>query len=398
MSVAAPETTGNVAGELPVDRLAPGHWPNPRGPVDTATPAFAELKASIEEQGILEPIVIGPPLLELDGQHAIVAGWRRYTAARALGLPSVPVHQRIDITDARTALRAALAENLAREDMSPLAEAAAIAKLVELGDTQVEAAAAVGVSERTARERLRLLDLPKPVRDGIDAGTIPTTCTRQLQLVADVSPAAATALAKSIANGKTRALDVTDPERLNQVLRMVKTPGLVRLGYLNFKDLGLPPATTRDLKARLKKAKGHDDGGYINLQTSTIGRGLLGEARKAGKLLTIDEGSGGIAHYVAGREWAERFAVAVVEAFERATERDQAERKRRHTKQAKDAQQDPAEQAAEEHRAAAAAIDGHAAPFAAEMNAELGQRLRALHTCAIDGPVGRSSSTSSRGT
>lgn len=387
MTTAVMPDTGNVAGELALDRLAPDHWPNPRGPVDTTSSAFAELKASIAEQGILEPIVIGPPLLELDGCHAIIAGWRRFTAARELGLPSVPVHQKIAITDARAALRAALAENLARESMTPLAEASAIARLIELGDTQVQAAAAVGVSERTARERLRLLDLPKPVRDGIEAGKIPTTCTRQLQLVADVSPAAATAIAKSIATGRTRALDVIDPDKLSRVLDSVKTPGLVSLGYRQIKDLGLPPATARDLKARLKKAKGHDDGGYINLSTSAMGRKLLGEASKAGKLLRVEASHGGVSHYVAGAEWIERAATAVVEAAERSAAQAAAERKRQNAKAAKSEAQDPAARAEAERRAAERALDARAQPYAAAMNAELGERLRALRSCAIEGPV-----------
>lgn len=394
MSTTAIVETGNVAGELPVALLAPGHWPNPRGPVDTTSPAFAELKASIEQQGILEPIVIGPPLLELDGCHAIIAGWRRYTAARALGLPSVPVHQRIDITDARAALRAALAENLAREDMSPLAEASAIARLIELGDTQVQAAAAVGVSERTARERLRLLELPQPVRDGIDAGHVPTTCTRQLQLIADVSPAAATAIAKKMQNGTVRAHDLLEPKRLDEVLsRLDAKAGLVKLSsYTSLKGLGLPAATHDALKARNAKAAGYGDGAGIDISPRVVGKELLGAAAAAGKLIRCIAQHGGEVVYLAGADWHEKIATSAVEHAEKAA----AARTALRTKHNAETQttpapagEDPELLRQDAQRARAAALDARARPHAAHMNAELGDRLRGLASCPIKGGVAR---------
>ena len=78
--------------------------------------------ASIKAQGLLEPVVVGPALLD-DGRHPLIAGWRRLAACAAAGQDTIEVHERGDLTDERAALRAALAENVARQDMTPTAEA-----------------------------------------------------------------------------------------------------------------------------------------------------------------------------------------------------------------------------------------------------------------------------------
>ncbi|MEJ7824936.1 MAG: ParB/RepB/Spo0J family partition protein [Solirubrobacteraceae bacterium] len=387
-----------VEGLLALEQLVVDHWPNPRGNVDTTSDKFAELKASIAEQGLLEPIVIGPPLLELDGRHALIAGWRRYTAARELGLAGVPVHQRIDITDARAALRAALAENMAREDMTPLAEAAAIARLVELGDTQAAAAKAVGMSERTARERLRLLDLPKPVRDAVDAGHVPTTCTRQLQLIADASPAAATAIAKRITKGTIRALNVLDQGQLDGILRdiAVSDPkvALARLQYnAPLTALGLSPSVLKDLKARGKKADkvmyGYSGGEWIDLTPGKLGAKLLDEARAAGKLLTISSGTPGVV-YLTDAALIERAATEAVERMERAAAKQAADHKKRLVQNPVPAPAGPGSPPAvpeDPSDAVRTELYARAVPHAAAMNTEIGRRLRELRTCPLDEPV-----------
>ncbi len=381
-----------VAGvELPLAQLDAGHWHNPRGKVDTTAAGFRELVESIRAQGILEPIVVGPALPELDGRRPIIAGGRRFAAAGAVPLDVVPVHVRDDIADERAALRAALAENIARQDMTPVAEASAIAKLVKLGDTQVQAAAAVGVSERTARERLRLLDLPKPVRDAIDRGVVPTTCTRQLQVVADACPQAATAIARKMAKGTVKALDVVDPGRLSGVLRDLAGVPLLELRYARLDKLSLSPAVMRDLKARALLGESYN-AGFIDF--GQVPRKLLDEARAAGALLELDGSGPGMRPYIAGAAWIERVAIAAVERYERQAAREKREREKARVeqKQAKKTEKaaataDPAQQALREHEAAARALDARAMPHAAAMNTEIVQRLHDMRTCAVERDV-----------
>ncbi len=394
MTTVAVEATGT----LPLEQLDPAHWPNPRGDVDTTSPAFADLQASIAAQGILEPIIVGPALAELDGRHPIIAGWRRYTAALAAGMADVPVHHRPDIADRRAALRAALAENMAREDMTPIAEASAIATLVELGDTQVEAAKAVGVSERTARERLRLLELPAAVRQAIDAGHVPTTCTRQLQVIADASAVAAREIAKKIEDGSVRAYDLLADERLDRVLSGLSAKaGLVKLtSWTSLSALSLPKETSKDLRDRNKKAMGYGDGGQINIDPASVGKALLDGAAADGKLVRLTMPYGDVV-YLAGADWHEKAAQAAVKRAEDAAaqrkpnthahvappapvaggdeQEDPEQRERRERQEARDQLEDE--------------IDERARPHAAHMNTELGRRLRDLTSIAIDGPVAR---------
>lgn len=375
---------------LTLDAIDPDHWPNPRGPIDTASAKFLELQASIAAQGILEPIVVGPAILE-GGRHPVVAGWRRYTSAKLAGLASVPVHEKPEITTAHAALRAACAENMAREDMTPLAEANAIARLMELGDTQAQAAAALGVSERTARERLRLLTLPAPVQKAIDDGTIPSTAGRQLQVIADVSPKAATALTKQITAGKLRAGVLLDAPLTRQALAGVKREaGLLVLEHnTQITQIPLKPTILKPLKARARKAAEHTYGAdWLDVSPTALGRKLLQDAKDAGKVLTIP-GEHGDTHYLGDPEWIERATVTAVEHVEKQAADRQRERERQRAKADKGAAQDPAEIARRQHDRDQAEIHTHAQPFAAAMNAELGQRLRELRSCTIQGAVAR---------
>jgi len=367
-----------VTGTLPLEQLDPDHWPNPRGDVDTTSPAFAELTASIAAQGMLEPIVVGPALEDCGGRHPIIAGWRRYIAALVAGTPTVPVHHRPDIADEASALRAALAENLAREDMTPLAEAAAIAKLVELGDTQVEAAAAVGVSERTARERLRLLTLPKPVQDAIAAGRVPSTAGRTLQLIADASPAAAVWIAKGLEQESIRAADLLDPDLTADLLLEVESQPEIAFqklgGFLRAGDV-----EDKDLAKRIKAAGGGGDYSGIRLRADDE---LLEAARASGGLLEHDEDLVFLTDTdLIGEAIEYSIALTESERAEQAAERKAQQAKSRSANTDGPAK-DPALLLAVER-------DKQARPYAEAMNAELGRRLRGMSACSLEGPVAR---------
>jgi ParB family chromosome partitioning protein len=134
--------------------------PNPRQPRKRFEPeATAGLAASIKLQGVLQPVVVRP---RPDGGYELVAGERRWRAAREAGLPTLPALIR-DVDDRETLLLG-LVENVARENLSPVEEARAYASLIdEFELTLGDVAQRVGRSRPSVSNRLRLLDLPEEV-------------------------------------------------------------------------------------------------------------------------------------------------------------------------------------------------------------------------------------------
>lgn len=160
----ASSAPGDYATEVPVDRLEP----NPVQPRSLIDPArLAELAASIQESGMVQPILVR----RAGGRYQIIAGERRWRAAQQLGLATVPVTVR-EVPDDRL-LELALVENIQREELSPLEEAAAFQRLQEeLRLTQEEVARKVGRDRSTVANTVRLLRLPREVRDLISAGSL----------------------------------------------------------------------------------------------------------------------------------------------------------------------------------------------------------------------------------
>jgi len=142
---------------LRVDQLQRGRY-QPRTKMDDAS--LQELAASIKKQGLMQPILVRP----LDGdRHEIIAGERRWRAAKIAGLAEVPVLVR-DVPDS-AALAMALVENIQREDLNPLEEANGVQRLIdEFKLTHQEAAEAIGRSRAGTTNLLRLLNLQKPVQ------------------------------------------------------------------------------------------------------------------------------------------------------------------------------------------------------------------------------------------
>jgi len=155
---------GDLAAEVPVDRLDP----NPVQPRTVIDPVrLAELAASIQESGLVQPILVR----RAGGRYQIIAGERRWRAAQQLGLATVPVTVR-DVPDDRL-LELALVENIQRAELSPLEEAQAFQRLQEeLKLTQEEVARKVGRDRSTVANTLRLLRLPREVREMLAAGTL----------------------------------------------------------------------------------------------------------------------------------------------------------------------------------------------------------------------------------
>ncbi len=150
---------------LPVGQLQPGKY-QPRTRMDPGS--LEELAASIKAQGLIQPISVRPVG---GGRYEIIAGERRWRASQIAGLHEVPVLIREIPDDA--ALAMSLIENIQREDLNPLEEAAGIQRLIdEFQMTHQQAADAVGRSRSAATNLLRLLQLAKPAQDMLMAGDI----------------------------------------------------------------------------------------------------------------------------------------------------------------------------------------------------------------------------------
>ena len=167
----------NEAGEGSVAVKIADIEPNrdqPRKEFDSA--ALAELADSIAQHGVLQPLLLRPML---SGGYRIVAGERRWRAARMAGLTEVPAVIR-EMTDSEEMLFA-LIENLQREDLTPLEEARGYRTLIEAQDlTQEEVSQAVGKSRPSITNALRLLNLPEDIQEMLERGEITAGHARTL--------------------------------------------------------------------------------------------------------------------------------------------------------------------------------------------------------------------------
>ena len=204
---AAAEEAGRDAAdaprEVPIEHLVP----NPLQPRRRFEEAEIEsLADSIREVGILQPLLVRRRGERAD-RYEIVAGERRWRAAQRAQLHRVPVVVR-ELGDAET-LEAALIENIQREDLSPLEEAAAYRRLIDrFGHTQEALGKRVGKSRSHVANSLRLLGLQDPVKSLLEEGALTAGHARALLAAAD-----AVALAKRVV---AERLGVRDTERLVQ--------------------------------------------------------------------------------------------------------------------------------------------------------------------------------------
>lgn len=147
--------------------------------------ALAELSASIKEHGVLQPLLVRPMA---DGSYRLVAGERRYRAARMAGVTEVPVTIR-EMTDEEESIFA-LIENLHREDLNAIEEAQGIKTLIDtFGFTQEEAAQKVGKSRTAVTNSLRLLNLPEDISNLVRDGKISMGHARALLSFEDAAEA-----------------------------------------------------------------------------------------------------------------------------------------------------------------------------------------------------------------
>jgi ParB family transcriptional regulator, chromosome partitioning protein len=157
---------GHVLRELPLDAIEP----NPDQPRTTIEgEALEALAVSIRASGLLQPVVVASP--DAAGRYRLVAGERRWRAARLAGLERVPALVR-DV-DERERLELALTENLVREDLTPIDVAQACACLIEdFGQSHGSLAERLGRSRPAISNLVRLLELPEPVQEMIADGRL----------------------------------------------------------------------------------------------------------------------------------------------------------------------------------------------------------------------------------
>jgi ParB family chromosome partitioning protein len=189
------ETPGPSLAEVPVETID-NNPDQPRKTFDEDD--LSSLSESIRNHGILQPLVVR----QIGERYQLVAGERRLRAARAAGLPAVPVTV-VDFND-QQALEAALVENIQRSDLNPIEKAQGFKEYLSRYEmTQDQLAARLGLARTTITNLVALLDLPEELQNSIQRGELSPSHAKALKAVAD--PLRQIALGKEII---TRGLSV----------------------------------------------------------------------------------------------------------------------------------------------------------------------------------------------
>jgi ParB family chromosome partitioning protein len=228
-------------------QIRPGRY-QPRTRMDEQ--ALAELAESIRKQGLLQPVLVRP----LERGYELIAGERRWRAAQKAGLERVPAIVREVPNEA--ALVMALIENIQREDLNPMEEAAGVQRLIdEFRMTHEQAADAVGRSRSATSNLLRLLKLARPVQEMLMRGALEMGHARALLALEGARQIEA---ANRVA---AKALSVRATEALVQ-------------GMLRGAPARRRKKTDRDL-ARLEEQLSERLGTTVEIRTAREGRGKL---------------------------------------------------------------------------------------------------------------------------
>lgn len=165
------DPTGTVQ-KIPLDQIQPSRY-QPRLQFDAQ--AMAELEASILANGLITPLTVRV----VDDHYEIIAGERRYRACRELGMETVPCY--VLSPDENQAAQMALVENIQRADLTAIEEAKAYVQIMRQGHlTQEEVAHRVGRSQSSVANKIRLLNLPQEIQDGVRDQTITERHARAL--------------------------------------------------------------------------------------------------------------------------------------------------------------------------------------------------------------------------
>lgn len=266
-------TTISERGDQPyeivsLDLLQPGDS-QPR--TQMSEEGLSELADSIRQQGIISPIVVRKTL---SGRYEIIAGERRFRAAKLVGLSEVPVIVRT--VDDRQALAMALIENIQRENLNPLEEALGIQRLIEeCSYTHEQAAEAIGRSRTTTSNLLRLLNLTNEVKAMLLEGTLEMGHARALL---PLDAAEQILMAKEIA---TRNLSVRQAEDLVKKYKE-KQPACPKVVIKTRDDLRLEETLAESLGAVVKLTANQKGKGKIVIEFSSLNQlqGIVDKIQK----------------------------------------------------------------------------------------------------------------------
>jgi ParB family transcriptional regulator, chromosome partitioning protein len=236
--------------QLPVAALRPGKY-QPRTRMDEAS--LAELADSIRARGVIQPIIVRAVGAS---QFEILAGERRWRAARIAGLERVPAIVR-EVPD-EAALGIGLIENIQREDLNPIEEASGLKRLIEeFKLTHEEVAGAIGRSRAGVTNLLRLLELAPAVQEMLQAGKIDMGHARALLAL---SKSRQVEVAEQVAS---RGLSVRETERLVQHATIAPAPARAAVARLD--------ADSRRLQEELAESLG----ATVHLKPRSSGKGSV---------------------------------------------------------------------------------------------------------------------------
>jgi ParB family chromosome partitioning protein len=206
VSLIESKATRATLRELPVGRILP----NPAQPrLSYEEDSLTELADSIREHGVLQPILVRP----VGPQYELIAGERRWRASRLVGRETIPAI--VVEFDQQTALEVSIIENLQREDVSPLEEAAMFRKMLDLGYSVRQLAQKIGKDKGYVENRIRLADAPPEIRELVSLRK--DTISHAYELMRITDERTRRRLAKRVAAGeltlaKLRVLTGADPE------------------------------------------------------------------------------------------------------------------------------------------------------------------------------------------
>ncbi len=248
---------------LKLDQLQAGKY-QPRTRMDEGS--LYELAESIKSQGVMQPILVRPVSAT---RFEIIAGERRFRAARLAGLDEVPVLVR-EVPDESAAVMA-LIENMQREDLNPLEEAQGLQRLVdEFGLTHEQAAQAVGRSRSAATNLLRLLKLTAPVQQMLMAGDVEMGHARALLALESAQQILA---ANEVVAKK---LSVRDTEKLATRMQAVaRQAPLLRVKHEKSRDIvrleeQLSDRLSATVEIRLQRKSGRGQSGEVAIAFDSL--------------------------------------------------------------------------------------------------------------------------------
>jgi len=245
----APEASETLSS-IAVASIRPGQY-QPRHHFDEA--ALDELAASIKSQGLIQPIVVRALGR---GQYELIAGERRWRAAKIAGLAEIPAVVR-DIPP-QSVLAVALIENIQRQELTALEEARALRRLIdEFRLSQQQAADAVGRSRAAVANLLRLLELPEPIRAMLDEGRIEMGHARAL---ATLPAPRAIALAEKAAD---KGWSVRELEQAVRLAQLPKSSGKTKAHNADPDVAALERELSENLGTRVEIAQGKGKRGKL---------------------------------------------------------------------------------------------------------------------------------------